>query len=267
MAPTSSSGALAQAPRGRFSGSSLTWVTMTGPAHGKAEVYVDGTLRGTYNNYSERVRFGVERSLTGLGAGQHTVEVRALGKKGARAGTGTLVAVDGFVTASGSVVTPVVTQSWQRIDNANASNGYYSIADLAGQTATIDFRGPSVTLHTAVGPRFGDVALYVDGELARSVDLYAPIAGLWRAGDGLGPVRRPPHPGGAGSRHQRTCVRRHRSRRGPHQRRLIHRSAASARLLATRYLAKEDFGVHWIDRWARRAAEGTSTAAQDARVT
>ena len=84
--------------RWSFSGSSLTWVTMTGPAHGKAEVYVDGTLRGTYSNYSERVRFGVERSFTGLGAGQHTVEVRALGKKGARAGTGTLVAVDGFVT-------------------------------------------------------------------------------------------------------------------------------------------------------------------------
>ncbi len=82
-----------------FNGGSLTWVTMTGPAHGKAELYVDGTLRGTYNNYSERVRFGVERTLTGLGSGQHTVEVRPLGKKGARSGTGTLVAVDGFITA------------------------------------------------------------------------------------------------------------------------------------------------------------------------
>ena len=66
-----------------FSGGSLTWVTVTGPAHGKAEVYVDGSLRGTYNNYSERTRFGVERTLKGLGSGQHTVEVRALGKKGA----------------------------------------------------------------------------------------------------------------------------------------------------------------------------------------
>ncbi len=31
-----------------------------------------------------------------------------------------------------------------------------------------------MTLHTAVGPRFGEVALYVDGELAKTVDLYAP---------------------------------------------------------------------------------------------
>ncbi len=157
-----------------FSGGSLTWVTMTGPALGKAELYVDDTLRGTYNNYSERVRFGVERSLTGLGAGQHVVEVRALGKKGARAGTGTLVAVDGFVTASGSDVAPVVAQTWQRTDNANASNGYYSIADLGSQTASLTFRGTAVTLHTAVGPRFGEVALFVDGELAKTVDLYAP---------------------------------------------------------------------------------------------
>ena len=156
-----------------FSGGSLTWVTMTGPSHGKAEVYIDGTLRGSYNNYSRRTQFGVKRTLTGLGSGNHTVEVRALGKKGARAGTGTLVAVDGFVTEGGSVATPVVSQAWQRIANAGASNGYYAVADLAGQTATLQFRGTSVTLDTVRGPRFGNVALYVDGDLATTADLYA----------------------------------------------------------------------------------------------
>ena len=157
-----------------FTGGSLTWVTVTGPAHGKAEVYVDGSLRGTFNNYSERTRFGVERTIKGLGAGQHTVEVRPLGKKGARAGTGTLVAVDAFVTGAGSVATPDVSQHWQRLAGAAASNGYYSVAELAGQSAQISFRGTSVTLHTAVGPRYGEVQILVDGEVRETVDLYAP---------------------------------------------------------------------------------------------
>ena len=67
-----------------------------------------------------------------------------------------------------------MTQSWQRTANAGASNGYYAIADLSGQTAALPFRGTSVTLHTAAGPRFGQVALYVDGQLAKTTDLYAP---------------------------------------------------------------------------------------------
>jgi hypothetical protein len=155
-----------------FNGSRLTWLTMTGPAHGKAELYIDGRLIGSFNNYSERVKHGVERTLTGLGSGSHTAELRVLGRKGARAGTGTLIAVDGFVTSSRTDGTPEVTQRWQRVANDAASNGYYAVADLAGQTATMSFRGTSVTLHTAHGPRFGEVGLVVDGELVRTVDLY-----------------------------------------------------------------------------------------------
>lgn len=157
-----------------FSGRTLTWLTVSGPSHGKAELYVDGTLRGTYNNYSERMHFDVEHKLTGLGSGKHTVELRVLGRKGARAGSGTLVALDGFVTASGGVATPNVAQTWQRTTNDGASNGYYAIADLAGQTATLPFRGTAVTLHTAVGPRFGKVQLLVDGEPHTTADLHAP---------------------------------------------------------------------------------------------
>ncbi|MEO8107908.1 MAG: hypothetical protein ABI720_11385 [Actinomycetes bacterium] len=156
-----------------FSGGRLTWITVTGRSYGKAEVYVDGNLRGSFNNYSKRTRFGVERTLTGLGTGQHTVEVRALGKKGSKAGTGKLVAVDAFITRSGTEASPRVAQSWQRAADGSASNGYYSVAELAGQTAEMEFRGTSVTLHTATGPRFGKVELWVDGEPLKAANLYS----------------------------------------------------------------------------------------------
>ena len=156
-----------------FSGGRLTWVTVTGRAHGKAQVYIDGALRGAFSNYTKRTRFGVERTFNRLGSGQHTVEVRVLGKKGSRAGTGKLVVVDAFRTKSGTVATPEVGQLWQRSASGAASNGYYSVAELAGQSAEIEFRGTTVTLHTATGPRFGKVELRVDGEVVKTADLYA----------------------------------------------------------------------------------------------
>ena len=131
--PTSSSDARVQVPRGSFSGGTLTWVTMTGPAHGKAELYVDGALRGTLQQLQ---RAGSVRRR----AKPHRPRQRTAHRRGARRSARRVHAPapehwspwTAFVTASGSVATPVVTQSWQRSDNANASNGYYSIADLSG---------------------------------------------------------------------------------------------------------------------------------------
>jgi hypothetical protein len=157
-----------------FSGGSLTWVTTTGPAYGQAELFVDGVSHGAFNNYSAKRRFGVQRVVPGLGAGQHTAEVRVLGKKGNRAGTDRLVAVDAFVTRAGTDASPTLTQLWQRVYAASASNGYYSIADLARASATTTFGGTSIILTTALGPKFGQVGLYVDGALETTGDLYSP---------------------------------------------------------------------------------------------
>jgi hypothetical protein len=157
----------------RFSGTNLTWVTVTGPTYGKAALYVDRTSYGTFNNYAPKRHFNIQRTVNGFGSGQHTAEVRVLGKKGAKTATDKLVAVDAFVAGDTTDASPALTQRWQRTTNNAASNGYYSIADLGGATASIDFAGPSVTLHTAVGPKFGDVGLYIDGSLAQSDDLYA----------------------------------------------------------------------------------------------
>jgi hypothetical protein len=146
---------------------------VTGPTYGKAEVFVDGSSQGTVNNYDARRHFGVERSYTGLGSAQHTVEIRALGKRGKRSATDKLVAVDAFVTGAGTDGSPATTERWQRLYDAGASNGYYAEADLAGASASIRFAGPTITLTTARGPKFGEVALVVDGTVEATPDLYA----------------------------------------------------------------------------------------------
>jgi GH25 family lysozyme M1 (1,4-beta-N-acetylmuramidase) len=80
----------------RFRGTGVQWATVKGPQHGRAAVYVDGTLVRTVDNYAREQTFGVVRSISGLAAGVHTVRIVALGEGRPKA-DGTLIAVDRFV--------------------------------------------------------------------------------------------------------------------------------------------------------------------------
>ena len=42
-----------------FNGRSVSWLAVTGPAFGKADVFVDGVRKATFNNYASRIKFGV----------------------------------------------------------------------------------------------------------------------------------------------------------------------------------------------------------------
>jgi hypothetical protein len=76
-----------------FRGTSLTWVTAKGPAMGKAKVYVDGVLKGTFDSYAKANGFGLKRAFTHLADKVHTVKVVATGSK-RKASKGTSVVVD-----------------------------------------------------------------------------------------------------------------------------------------------------------------------------
>lgn len=79
-----------------FAGTSVDWYSVTGPAMGKAKVFIDGTLSSTVDNYGSAVTYGVRRSITGLSDGTHTLRIAVLGTKNA-ASRGTSVAVDRWV--------------------------------------------------------------------------------------------------------------------------------------------------------------------------
>jgi bacillopeptidase F len=76
-----------------FAGTSVTWLTSSGPTMGRAKVYVDGVLKAKVDNYAARIRWGVRRTVTGLSQGTHTVTVVVSGAK-KRASSGTDVVVD-----------------------------------------------------------------------------------------------------------------------------------------------------------------------------
>ena len=79
-----------------FTGSSITWYTVIGPAQGQASVWIDGQPRGLFNGYAPSGRNRVPHAFGGLAPGEHTITVHVLGKKGSNAGMDTQVAIDAF---------------------------------------------------------------------------------------------------------------------------------------------------------------------------
>lgn len=158
-----------------FSGTSVTWTTVTGPAFGKATVYVDGVSKGSVNNYATATKYGVARTVSGLAAGNHVLKVVVAGVKGATAATDSLVAVDRLVAGAVSVQQndPSATYAWGLIAATTASGGKYAAEDLAGAAVQFTFKGTSVTWWTVTAPLMGKATVYVDGVSKGTVDNYS----------------------------------------------------------------------------------------------
>jgi hypothetical protein len=82
----------------RFRGTGVTWISATGPAFGKAAVFIDGKRVRRVDSWSATAKFKVGRSFTGLADTVHTVRVKVLGTHRA-ASSGNLVVVDGWRVA------------------------------------------------------------------------------------------------------------------------------------------------------------------------
>jgi predicted outer membrane repeat protein len=87
-----SAGAVA---RFAFTGTGVTWVTAKGPVYGKADVYIDGKKKATYDLNQAAQQWQAAIPFTGLSAGAHTIEIHVLGTKKA-ASKGKTVIVDAF---------------------------------------------------------------------------------------------------------------------------------------------------------------------------
>jgi subtilisin family serine protease len=80
-----------------FTGTQVSWVGTKGANRGRAEVFVDGVSRGVVDQYSSSTQARTILFNTTLGAGSHTLEVRALHTKSS-ASSGYTVDDDAFVT-------------------------------------------------------------------------------------------------------------------------------------------------------------------------
>lgn len=154
----------------RFTGPSVTWVTVRGPAMGEARVLIDGARVARVDNYAPERRFGVERTYDGLGAGAHAITVRVLG---VGRGSDTWVAVDRFRSAA-----VATTWRWARVDDDAASDGSYARTTARGARVEFTFRGKGLDWYTAEGPEMGEVDVLLDGGFVENVHNGAPDTAL-----------------------------------------------------------------------------------------
>jgi len=155
-----------------FTGTAVTWYTVTGPSQGLAYVYIDGVLKGSYNQYATSAHYKVARTFSGLAAATHTLRIVVRGVKGSSAGTGTYVSIDAIAVGATVTGSPSLQALWRSSSATSASGGKYANTDLPS-AATFVFRGTGVDWYTMVGPNQGKAQMLVDGVLKATIDNYA----------------------------------------------------------------------------------------------
>ena len=79
-----------------FRGTGATWITVAGPAMGRAQIWVDGRLVRTVGLFARHLRYGVPVTVSGLTDRPHGMRIVVLGTHAA-ASSGNAVAVDGWI--------------------------------------------------------------------------------------------------------------------------------------------------------------------------
>jgi hypothetical protein len=170
-----------------FTGTGITWTTVTGPDQGKADVYIDGVRKTTVNNYAAKRHYKVARAVSGLASRAHTLRIVVLGTKGSKAGTNTFVSVDAVTVGTTTNTAPSLVTTWRRAASSHFSGGHALVADLRGEALQLSFRGTGITLVTQRGVNQGKVQVWVDGALKATYDDYAATTsyGVKRTVSGL----------------------------------------------------------------------------------
>lgn len=156
----------------RFTGTSVTWITMLGPNQGVASVYIDNRRVATVDTYSSRLRYRIGRKFTGLANRAHTLVVRIDGRAGR--GRGAWVALDGFHTsASGTVNESDAAFLWPFVGDSAASASSYATTSTPGAATDFVFKGRGVDWVTHTGPDQGIAKVYIDNKHVKTFDNYS----------------------------------------------------------------------------------------------
>jgi len=155
-----------------YSGTYVTWYTLTDPYQGNASVYIDGSLVARVNNYSPSLVWHVARSYR-TGPGTHKLTIRVMGTRGSSAGRDTRVAIDAFADSGTLKATPSLAIQWGGVTTSGAEGGIYK-ADRFG-TMTFVFRGTSVAWRTTLGRTMGRATVYIDGVSSGTIDNYSGV--------------------------------------------------------------------------------------------
>jgi hypothetical protein len=148
-----------------FTGTGITWYTITGPTMGLARVYVDNVSKGIVNNAAAARHTKVARTISGLAAGKHTLRIVVASAKP--------VVVDAVKVGATTVTNPVLTHRWGVSANRTASAGAFAAGDQRSAAVAMTFRGTSISWITIAGPTMGQAQVWIDGVLRATVDNYS----------------------------------------------------------------------------------------------
>lgn len=177
-----------------FTGTAITWYTITGRDQGTADVYVDGIRRAFVNNFATSTSYRVPRTVSGLSNAPHTLKIVVRGARGAASGTNTLVSVDAMKVGATLATNPALSYAWKKLGSSAASAGAFTLADIAQSTVSMQFRGTSIAWYTVAGRNHGRASVYIDGVLKGTYDNYAAattynVRRSWSVADGVHTIK------------------------------------------------------------------------------
>jgi hypothetical protein len=186
-----------------FTGTSVKWIGYRDEWSGKAQVYLDGTLKATVDTYSSPARArSVLYSVSGLSSTTHTLTIKMTGTRNVQSG-GTWVWVDALDVTRTSTTTntapapapapaptpatasrveqnnPAVVLSggtWSPNSTAPHSGGSAVLSVDPGARATLTFTGTGVNWMAYRDEWAGIARVYLDGVFKGEVDTYASPA-------------------------------------------------------------------------------------------
>jgi hypothetical protein len=162
-----------------FVGSSVTWYGWKAPTAGIAEVYIDGKLHATVDNYASYIQPKTAlHHAAGLGPGVHTIEIRSTGTKNPAATGKTIhldyleVGVAGPGTYEETALNVEYSGTWKPQASGSSSGNAINYAPGVA-TASLTFEGGNINWYTWKSATAGIADVYLDGVLQARIDNYS----------------------------------------------------------------------------------------------
>jgi len=158
-----------------FTGTSVNWIGLRGPASGTARVFIDGTFRAEVDLYEPTRLQAVVFSASQLENTSHRLAIEVTGLHNASS-TDSLVVVDAFDTRSRLEETHAAityAATWEVTVSRAWSDKTAVFTWVPGAHATLTFTGTSVRWIGYHGSLGGIANVYLDGVLVARVDTYS----------------------------------------------------------------------------------------------
>ena len=178
-----------------FEGTGFELYSMTSTARGKANIYIDGKLEQTINQYDSKANYNkAVYTKTGLTEGKHTVKIEVTGEKVASA-TGANVSIDRVVIKDKKseikVLQPgsyeetdaglIYTGNWNNHSDSRHSGGTMKYSANRGNAVEFTFNGTGFELYSMTSTARGKANIYIDGKLVQTIDQYTSNANYNKA--------------------------------------------------------------------------------------